>query len=278
MVRLLSVPLLATLATIQVIAVTFLFIARLWGVPGFTLRLQDAAFSAGGMIGCALAAYLCLSVADDHRPGAFLRTAWILFSGDAVMQFFRYALDSPAGKATLSESSRDFLCGVVVICGLVVVLAGLLVTRMGIRRMQLGLRLAQRDLIFVGVLVGSGLLAMILEAFRGGWTLRLPIEALMFGGAIVAVMLLGLARPMEGGQIYRVLQMLIVYLGSRCIQNFVIAAGLNHGLVLGSLTISLQTALPWILCIGAALRLQVTLRAARAIADRRKQSFHPATF
>lgn len=91
----------------------------------------------------------------------------------------------------------------------------------------------------------------------------------MFSGAVIAVMLLGLARPMEGGQFYRVLQMLIVYLGSRCIHNFFIAAGLHHRLVLGALTLSFSAALPWILAIGAALRLQLTLNAARAIADPR---------
>lgn len=274
LIRFLSARLLTALATLDVLAVTFLFIAVRCHIPGITLRLQDTAFGVSGMVGCAIAIYLCLSVAADHRRGAFLRTAWILFSGDAVMQFFRYVIACLSAQGLLSLSERDFFASIVVICGLIVLLSGLLVTWIGLRRMQLGLRLTRRDIMFIVLLAASGILAMILEVLRTGWTLRVPVEALMFGSAIIAIMLLGLARPMEGGQIYRVLQMLIIYLGSRCVQNFFIAAGLHRGLVLGALTTSLQTALPWILCIGAALRLQVTLNAARKIDEQRKQSLY----
>lgn len=55
-----------------------------------------------------------------------------------------------------------------------------------------------RDLIFIALLTVSGVLAMTLEVFRSGWTLRVPIEALMFSGAVIAAMLLGLMGHFPG--------------------------------------------------------------------------------
>ena len=269
MIRLLSAKSLAAAAACSIGSAVFARIMQLNGIHGFGQVLQEAIFSAGGMTGCIIAFYLCLAVASDHRPAAFLHTSWILFSGDALMQFFRYVIDSPLGKNSLFGPARVQARNLVVIGGLIFLLAGLLVMWVGLQRMRLGLRLLPADAGFIVSLAVSGSIAATVEVVRIGFTLRTPIIVMMFGGAIVGIMLLRFAQQMQGGQIYLVIKMLTVYLGSRCIQNFFIASGLWDSVVFGTVILALQSALPWILCIGAAMRMEVTLAAARQIRSRR---------
>ena len=269
MIRLLSAKLLLIGAAFSVGSAVLVRIMQLKGMHGFDPVLQEAIFAAGGMIGCVIAFYLCLAVAGDHRPGAFLHSAWILFSGDALMQFFRYLIESPLGQRSLFGPARVQARNLVVIGGLIFLLAGLLVMWVGFRRMRLGLRLLPHDVAIIVSLTVFGSVAATVEVIRIGWTLRTPILAMMFGGAIVGIMLLRFAKQMQSGQIYLVIKMLIFYLGSRCIQNFFIASGLWDTVVFGTVILALQSALPWILCIGAAMRLQVTLVAAHQIRSRR---------
>lgn len=236
--------------------------------------LENSVFSISGMAGCLLAIWLCLAVARDHRRGSFLRTAWLLFSGDAFMQFFRYFMDSPVGQRAISEApTRDHSRALFVLIGLIFLLAGMMVLWLGLKRMGLGLRLLTRDIATLSCLGFLAIVVATAEITRIGWTLRTPILACMVAGAIVGAMLLRFARQIAEGQIYLVIQMLIAYLGTRCIQNLFIASGLAGGAAIGIVVLSLQTALPWILCIGAAARLRVTLGAEERLENIRRLEF-----
>lgn len=211
-----------------------------------------------GAIVVALAGFLlCLAVAMDYRRTSFLRWAWVLFSGDALMSLFRFSAELAKGEQ--AASARNVLVSI----GLLCLLAGIFVTWSGLYRMHVLFTVKRSDIIAVCLMALFGVITLVLTANLEGVVVRLIPIAMIFVGAIGSFLLLRFSGQMQGGQISAVIRVLVAYLAVRCGINFLIALGATREGLAGWLFLILQTAMPWILTLAAGLRYDVNLRAVR---------------
>lgn len=218
--------------------------------------LESRIYYFGVMMAAGIAFVLCSAVARDYRWTSFLRWAWVFFSGDALMSFFRFAGEFGSAE---SVGMRNAL----VSAGLLCLLLGMVAMWSGLYRLPVVFKIERADIAGVALLSAFAVATLVLTMQVEGMTARLIPVAMIFLGAIGSFMLLRFSGRVQGGQISGVIRVLAVYLAVRCVLNFLVAIAWQRDGISGTLFVVLKTAMPWILTLAAGLRYDVILGSAR---------------
>jgi len=238
------------------------------------------------MLAYAAAFAINLEIAEEHRHAGWLRVAWLALAANAGISFFRPLFESRI-LDFVSPGSWDWpLLGLaqhlLIIPANCFLLFGVLAMWFAYHRVGLGFKIEHRDYVaMAGVLVIMlGLLALrenLTEAQSPYMTSRVlqPIGLVLLSiCSAVSLVLYRLAMQMGGGQLARALRWLTIYALLRGVLVLVRALRLDFLPEAGSwmdrylLEIGWQT-VPWIATLAAACRAELTVKAAKELAQRR---------
>ena len=238
------------------------------------------------MLAYAVAFSLNLEIAAEYKHAGWLRVAWLALAANAGISFFRPVFESRILDLISPGSWERPLFGLVlhllIIPANCFLLFGVLAMWFAYHRVGLGFKIERRDYVaMAGVLVLMlGLLAYrenLTEAQSPYVTSRVlqPIGLVLLSVcSAVSLVLYRLAVQMGGGQLARALRWLTIYALLRGVLVLVRALKLAFLPEAGSLVdryileIGWQV-VPWIVTLAAACRVELTVRAARELEQRR---------
>ena len=222
---------------------------------------------------------LCIKIASDHRSSPAMQFAWLLFAGSSAMSIVRHTMQAFVASLAIPGFDRQasyLPIQLPMAISLVLLFAGLLAMWTGLSSLRLGFHARRSDLVLVTlmllmlppVLVGN---AERLPVFVTGWVRILPLAGAILlpacGG--IAVLLRRIEIQMGGGDMARVLQLLIWYPGIRLVAMVASVNPFLRGIVpLSVLVYAMYQAAPFLFLIALTYRWQITLKASSAIGAR----------
>ncbi len=264
--------------------------------PQFPLT-EGAIKAAASILAYALALALNLEIAAEYRHTAWLRAAWLALAANAGLSIARTIVESALLNSVWSQYTSSHLRGLlqhlVIIPANGFLLLGVLAMWWAYHRVGLGFAIKRRDWAAM-----AGILALILAllAFREnlseaqspyllGRYLQPAGLVLLSIISAVSLALHRLAMQMGGGKLAVTLRWLMVYVLLRSAlvlegalrQEFLPELSQSYGPGHYFRNICWQ-AVPWVAALAAAYRTQLTVRAAKALAQQRavKATLAPA--
>lgn len=241
------------------------------------------------LLAYALAFWLCLVVAAEHRHARRMQIAWWLLAANAGLSVIRSIVESPWVGLLLPDSSvRGLLIQIVIFPANACLLAGSIAMWLALRSVGLPARLKPIDWFLIGLVI---LLSVMQVIFRGGFSeadspyllarYAQPFGIPIFAGySVLGAVLYRMAVEMGGGRLSLAIRCLVFYMLLRAI-NVVVSNGyeaLNEqynlsefGGYVGSFSEIIWQIVRWLPALVAAYRLQMSTQASHKL-ERLRQS------
>jgi len=263
--------------------------SRLWLAEG---AIRTVCLSAAYL----LALRLNLEIAAEYRQAPWLRVAWLALAGNAGVSVVRMLVESSVANLFWPGYTRSPLAGFLQHLAIVpangFLLLGLLTMWWAYREVRLGFTIEKRDYVAIA---GILLLILALMVFRAGlsearspyavsrWLQLIGLALLLLSGA-VSVVLHRMAMQMEGGKLAVALRFLAFYTLLRGLlvliqagRRMEILDGQSGNIFYPLLLDLCWQAVPWIVTLAAAYRAELTIHAARELAQQRAARAVPAS-
>lgn len=235
-----------------------------------------------------LALTLNLEIAAEYKNALWLRLGWLALAGNAACSIVRMLIESPLLNLVSPGYTRSPLAGllqhVAILPANAFLLLGLLAMWQAYHQVGLGFTIERRD--YAAIVAILGLMVALLFFRQGLSEARSPYLSarylqqgglvLLSLGAAVSLVLHRIAMQMVGGKLAVSLRFLTLYTLLRAVLVLIqalfrlISPELNHPLSTISLFLDLGwQAVPWLAALAAAYRAELTVHAARELAQQR---------
>lgn len=275
-----------TAIAIQLSCWAILELAATIGNTGTFWKTKAALRVVGGVTAYAVAVRLNFAIAKEYRNAFWLHVAWVAFTVNASIFFFRPFVENPLAVLVAPEYLTRPLLGLwlhlLIIPANICFLVGILAMWRAYHQVGLGFRIEPRDYAAMAVVM---LLSMALYIFRANLTeaqspyltsrILQPVGLVFLSICTAASLVLHrLAVQMGGGQLARALRWLTIYMLLRGVLVLMNAAKPEFSSLGGlGLVRTVSEAgwqlIPWIAALAAASRAELTVRAARELEQRR---------
>ncbi|MEP7340343.1 MAG: hypothetical protein ABI977_21600 [Acidobacteriota bacterium] len=256
---------------------------------GWTARHFVAAHAIRLTLSCVALGLACainLEIAEEYRNARWLRVAWLALAANAGISVLRMIAESPLWQQSWPEYSpslRGLLQHLAIVPANFALLLGVAAMCWAYHQVELGFEIERRDWLMMS---GVAVLLIALMTFREGLTeAQSPFVAgrylqqsglvLLALATAVSIILQRMAAGMGGGRLAMALRVLTLYLllraglvllGALHPERFISPAGnILRGYFF---ELGWQTLL-WLPALAAAYRAELTLHAARELAQQR---------
>lgn len=251
--------------------------------------ISGTIITVAALIAYALAFWLCLVIAAEHRHARRMQIAWWLLAANAGLSVIRSVVESPWVSSLLPDwPVRGLLIRIVIFPANTFLLAGSIAMWLALRSVGLPARLKPIDWFLIGLVI---LLSVMQVIFRGGFSeadspyllarYAQPFGIPIFAGySVLGVVLYRMAVEMGGGRLSLAIRCLVFYMLLRAI-NLVVNNGyevLNErydlsafGGFAGSFNEIIWQIVRWLPALAAAYRLQMSTQASHKL-QRLRQS------
>lgn len=258
----------------------------LWGQGKM---ISGTILAVAALLAYALAFWLCLVIAAEHRQARRMQVAWWLLAANSGLSVIRSVVESPwVGLLLPDWPVRGLLIQIVIFPANTCLLAGSIAMWLALRSVGLPARLKPIDWFLIGLVI---LLSVMQVVFRAGFSeadspyllaryaqlFGIPVFA---GYSVLGVVLYRMAVEMGGGRLSLAIRCLVFYMLLRAI-NLVVSnsyESLNEqydlsafGGFVESFNVIIWQIVRWLPAVAAAYRLQMSTQASRKL-QRLRQS------